>query len=237
LVWDAEAKEVAVKPGETNAHFVFNLTNRSPEEVSIDQVRTSCGCTVAKLPKLPWKLPPGTNGQIEVAMDLRGKRGALTKMVYVHTSAGVKNLTVKASIPDAAAGMTGSRGRNLQIASADRQAVFKNDCAECHAKPAANKQGKELYSAACGICHEAEHRAAMVPDLKNLNRSTDRIYWKVWITQGKVGSLMPAFAQSAGGPLSAEQINSLVDYLAEAIPSRPASAPAAPTAGSGSALP
>jgi len=30
---------------------------------------------------------------------------------------------------------------------------------------------------------------------------------------------MPAFAQAEGGPLTGEQIDSLVDYLAKAIPS------------------
>ena len=68
----------------------------------------------------------------------------------------------------------------------------------------------------------------MVPDLHNLNHSTDRIFWRVWISKGKVGSLMPAFARTEGGPLSDEQIASLVDYLAENVPSRPAAAPTVP---------
>ncbi len=228
LVWDAEVKEYTASPGETNATFTFNLTNTAPTEVTIERVQASCACTVARLPNLPWKLAPGTNGQIEVAVDLRGKRGQFSKMVYVYTSAGTKNLMVKLNMPDAAPGLAGDRSRNMQIATADRQAVFKNDCAKCHAEPAAGKQGKELYAAACGVCHDAEHRATMVPDLHNLNHSTDRIFWRVWISKGKVGSLMPAFARTEGGPLSDEQIASLVDYLGENIPSRPAAAPTAP---------
>jgi mono/diheme cytochrome c family protein len=196
--------------------------------VTIERVQASCACTVAKLPNLPWKLAPGTNGQIEVAVDLRGKRGQFSKMVYVYTSAGPKNLMVKLNMPDAGPNLANDRSRNMQIATADRQAVFKNDCAKCHAEPTAGKKGNELYAAACGVCHDAEHRATMVPDLHNLNHSTDRIFWKVWISKGKVGSLMPGFAQVEGGPLSDEQIASLVDYLAENIPSRPATAPTAP---------
>ena len=41
------------------------------------------------------------------------------------------------------------------IAKADRQAIFKADCATCHAKPGEGKYGKALYDAVCAICHEA----------------------------------------------------------------------------------
>ncbi len=74
LVWDADVKEYTAKPGETNAEFTFELTNTGPTEVLIGDVRTSCGCTVARLPEYPWRLAPGTNGQIHVNADLRGRR-------------------------------------------------------------------------------------------------------------------------------------------------------------------
>ena len=83
--------------------------------------------------------------------------------------------------------------------------------------------GQELFVAACGICHEAEHRASMVPDLHALPHETSRGFWYVWITFGKTNSLMPGFAESEGGPLTSEQIGTLVDYLSETIPSKPAS--------------
>lgn len=228
LVWDAETKEYTARPGETNVLLTFNLTNTAPFEVLINDVRTSCGCTVARLPEYPWKLAAGTNGQIQVTADLRGKRGMLHKMVYVYTAAyGVKPLTVKVNIPDPALGAMGDRSRNLQIAAADRQAVFKNDCAKCHLEPAIGKKGAELYTAACAICHDAEHRASMVPDLRALNHPTSRDLWKTWVIQGKPGTLMPAFAKSEGGPLTDEQIDSLAEYLSVHLPSRTAAAPSA----------
>jgi hypothetical protein len=46
-------------------------------------------------------------------------------------------------------GLDMDRLRNIQLAMADRQVVFKNDCAECHAKPAIGKTGQPLYEAAC----------------------------------------------------------------------------------------
>jgi mono/diheme cytochrome c family protein len=197
--------------------------------VFVNDVRTSCGCTIARLPAYPWRLAPGTNGQIQVTADLRGKRGLLHKMVYVYTANyGVQSLAVKVNIPDNLAGAMGDRARNLQIAAADRQAVFKNDCAKCHAEPVVGKKGAELYTAACAICHDAEHRASMVPDLRTLKHPTGPEHWRTWVAHGKVGTLMPAFAKSEGGPLTDEQVDSLVEYLVERIPSQTAASPPVP---------
>jgi mono/diheme cytochrome c family protein len=220
LVFDAVQKNYSAKVGETNAHLSFSVTNVSNADVTINAVRTSCGCTVAKLPSLPWKLTPGTNGEVQVTVDLRGKRGSITKTVTVDSTAGVKLLTVNINIPEAPApatttiaGNMNDRTRNQMSALADRQAVFKGECASCHADKTVGKKGPELFVAACGICHEAEHRASMVPDLNALTTAASREYWFAWITRGKIGTLMPGFAKGEGGPLSREQVDSLVDYL------------------------
>ena len=62
LVWDAEAKEYTAKAGQTNATLAFSVTNASPSDVVIHRVRSSCGCTVTKLPRQPWVLGPGEGG-------------------------------------------------------------------------------------------------------------------------------------------------------------------------------
>ncbi len=230
LVWDAESKEYNAKPGEATANLTFNLTNVSPSEVVIANVHTSCGCTLAKTPPQPWHLPPGTNGTIEVSVNLAGKFGTVVKTVTVSGNAGVKTLMVKVNIPTPApqlqqpqAAGEMNRSANTRAAMADRQAVFKGDCATCHV-PTVAKMGRELYVAGCGICHDAEHRATMVPDLHApkqplpIDDSARRLYWAKWITEGKAGSLMPAFAQANGGPLNNEQITSLVNYLSTDFP-------------------
>lgn len=224
LAWDAATKEYSAKLGELMAHFTFRVTNVSPAEVVINSVRTSCGCTLAKIPGQPWKLPSGTNGEMEVTVDLRGKSGVLTKMITVDSTAGMQALTIKVSIPAQVTVNPMDRTKNQQMALADRQAVFRGDCATCHLQPTLGKQGHDLYVAACGICHDAEHRATMVPDLAHLKHPTDSDYWRKWITSGKPGSLMPAFAQAEGGPLGESQIISLVEYLSKKHPSAPASA-------------
>jgi mono/diheme cytochrome c family protein len=112
------------------------------------------------------------------------------------------------------------RAAGLKAAKADRQAVFKGDCASCHVKKVEGKYGQQIFKALCAICHEAEHRAVFVPDLANLKVPTDEAFWRTWISLGKPGSLMPAFAKSQGGPLDDLQIASLAAYLNAVYPSK-----------------
>jgi mono/diheme cytochrome c family protein len=223
LAWSGDSLDYAAQPGEMAAHFTFFVTNVSSEIVVIHSLTRSCGCTEATMPQTPWQLAPGTNGPITATIDLRGKSGRISKPLTVNSSAGQKVLFLNVTIPAAAS--TGSfnveRDRNVEMARANRQVVFTGDCAKCHAEPAAGKSGQELYVAACAICHDAEHRAAMVPDLRALKHTASAEYWSEWIATSKPGSLMPAFAKTEGGPLSSEQINSLVTYLVAAIPGRP----------------
>ena len=233
IKWDAETKDYTPKPGESEAKYSFWLTNVSSSEILINSVRTSCGCTVAKLPSQPWHIAPGEGGPIEVTLSLAGKSGLITKGVTVDTSVGIKQLIVKAnlpagsapgSLPVQASGTMGDteRLKNMQQALADRQVVFKNaDCAKCHADPAKGKtDGRILYAAVCATCHNSHLRAAAVPELRTLPHPTNADYWRQWITHGRAGSMMPAFAESEGGPLNEQQISALVDFMVKAFPSR-----------------
>jgi mono/diheme cytochrome c family protein len=211
LAFDALHKQVVARAGQTNAMVSFTLTNVSTAPVVIRDVALSCGCSVATMPAKPWTLKPGEHGQVTVTTDVRGKRGSLVKTAIVYASSGTRVLTYQVNIQEPST--PEERARNQSLAKTDRQAVFKGECANCHASPAKGKTGKELFTAACGICHEAEHRASMVPDLKALKKPATRDYWLQWITHGKPDTLMPAFATKAGGPLTDAQIHSLVEFL------------------------
>jgi mono/diheme cytochrome c family protein len=201
---------------------VIWVTNSVGQPVTIGTVHPSCGCTTAQLPSLPWTLPPGTNGQIGVTVNLAGKFGTIVKSVHVGTDHGSRDLIVQiAIVPLSDRPLSDAeRARQMAIAKVDRQAVFKNDCATCHMNRGQYKYGKELYDADCGICHDAENRASMVPDLHNLKVATNQEFWNTWISHGKAGSFMPAFATSDGGPLTDMQIASLAAYLNSAIPTK-----------------
>jgi cytochrome c5 len=200
LVWDATFKETFARSGDTNVLVAFTFTNTATTNFTIEKVTTSCGCSLAVLPQQPWRLEPGTTGDIAVRTDLRGKRGVLVKSAILYTSGGIKVLTFRINIQE-------------PLIEAERQAVFKGDCARCHVEPTRGKTGKELFAAACGICHETEHRASMVPDLRMLKTPGTADYWRSKIAMGKPNSLMPAFAAKEGGPLTEDQIQSLVGFL------------------------
>ena len=231
LVWDAELKEANVQPGVAKVDFKFCFTNTTSSEISIQSAKSTCFCTVAKLPSEPWAIPAGGTGVIDVTMDLAGKRGSVTKAVNVATTAGNKSLLIRVNIPYdpipapvtlpvvSGSGSEEERLKNLQMALADRQVVFKKaECAECHAKPAAHVfSGAELYAGVCAVCHDSAHRASTVPDLKIAGNGQNLDYWRNWIAHGRPGTMMPAFAKSEGGPLSESQLEALAEYLSMTV--------------------
>jgi cytochrome c553 len=219
LAWDSPRKATDAPANADAAHFVFNFTNISSDNVVIMGAHGSCSCTVTELPTTPWTIPPGTSGQIGATVNLQGKSGILFKTVTVSTDKGSTNLVIVVTILPLPAMSDADRARGVSMAKVDRQAVFQNDCATCHVKPGNGKYGKALYDAVCGVCHEGEHRATMVPDLHALKTPTTDEFWRTWIAHGKAGSLMPAFSTADGGPLSDMQIASIAAYLDQAIPS------------------
>jgi len=222
LAWDQLTKAADAAADQAAAQFDFSFTNVSSGRVVVLSVHPSCGCTTAQLPPMPWMIEAGTNGHIGITVNLAAKTGTLVKTVNVVTDKGNLNLLVRITILQPVIPVMNDvdRARALESAKADRQAVFRGDCATCHVKPGVGKYGKALYDVSCGICHESEHRATMVKDLHDIKTPTNEDFWRTWIMHGKPGSLMPAFSSAEGGPLNDVQINSLAAYLNAAIPSK-----------------
>jgi mono/diheme cytochrome c family protein len=218
LVWDAMEKKITVKADESRVNFTFSVTNTSANPVRIYSINPSCGCTDTELPRNPWILAPGEKNTFRGTIDILGKHGSLAKMLYVGSIPGTQTLTLLLEVPEPD---PKTRSSNQQLAKADRQAVFKNDCASCHLKPAQGLSGQQLFNAACSICHGSDRRASMVPDLEIAREKRDVAYWSKWITEGKEGTLMPAFSAKHGGPLTTEQVTALAEYLAGSLPSEP----------------
>ena len=230
FVWDALEKFTKTGEMNQNAEFTFWVTNTSSSNASIIHTESSCDCTVAKMPSQPWLFKPGESGSLSVKMNLMGRNGRVTKEIYVGTSHGGQTLRVHADIPLTPAPFNVSaRQRDMMAARKDRQSVFSGSCAACHAMPTVGRMGEPLFNKACAICHISDHRAAMVPDLAALKQPTNAEYWRTWITHGKEGTLMPAFARSAGGILDTNQIESLVEFLVKKYPSNSAAAVATET--------
>ena len=143
------------------------------------------------------------------------------KNITITTDKGMKSVMMRIDfLPAVVIKMTDEqKAAGIAASKTDRQAVFKNDCATCHTKNISGRYGQELYKNACAICHEAENRATIVPDLGKLTVPTNEDFWRTWITYGKPGSVMPAFAKSQGGPLDDLQIASLAQFLNTLHPS------------------
>jgi cytochrome c5 len=221
LVWDAMEKK-QVLPGMTNlAVFTFWVTNNSTSDAVIGWVEAECDCTVIDASKVfPWTIAPGAGGPLNIRVNIRGRFGDFVKTVTVHTAHGPQVLTVSMKIPLTPAPSNVSvRQKDLMVAKADRQALFRGSCAMCHAVPTVGLTGAALFTKACAICHQAEPRAEMVPDLAALKHPTDADHWRRWITLGKAGTVMPAFAHAEGGILNTNQIESLVEYVMKQFPS------------------
>ena len=229
IVWDGLIKSADATNEQEFVNFTSCFTNVATNALTILSVHPSCGCTTAELPLVPWLIPPGGNGTMKLSVNLQGKAGTLFKSVNISTDKGSKALMLRINIlppPPPKPLSEAERAKGVAAAKIDRQAVFKGDCASCHLKKSEGKYGQQLFEIVCAICHEANPRATMVPDLGNLPPPTNEEFWRVWITAGKAGSLMPAFASSQGGPLNDLQIASLAAYLNAVHPSKTLPAPA-----------
>ena len=224
LTWDSLGKRYQSRPEELDIKFTFHFLNKTKKEISIKETFTSCGCTVAKLPATPWIIKPGEKGSIPITMDVRGKSGVIEKQTTVVTDLGNVTLTTKVAIGAIKSAnkprkrSKEERAANLKLAAQNRQAIFQNNCVECHVEPTKGKRGRQLYATACGICHDATNRASFVTELRSISKGKTQSYWEQWVKDSKPGSLMPAFSKKHGGPLDDSQIRSLVAYLTRVFP-------------------
>ncbi len=232
LSWQPQNPVHQVVPGEVGARFTFTAKNLTDSDAVILDVRPSCDCTTAEMPSRPWHIKAHETGKLEVIMDLRDKvfpttvPGALYRSLDIFGDGFTNILNFTVVVPP---GLTNSFTSNQvtrlwwqQLTLVNHQAPLKNNqCINCHFLPAYGKSGEYLYHTACGICHESKDRSSLVPDLAKLNTPISTNYWRDWITAGKLGTLMPGFASTNGGPLDDEQVRGLVDYLTKAYP-RPA---------------
>jgi len=240
IAFDAEAKELVIKEGSTTADFVFSYKNVSAGAVIIEKIVTSCGCTTASV-MCPLTVETGESGSIPVTLIVAGRQGIIRKTVAIETNRGTKVLSIQATIPQAFGASDVQSSEQLVVdgalpvqkrepdnhslsdmramramritAARDRQSVFKGECATCHVTPAVGKFGKELYATACAICHEAKNHATMVKNLRTLPHSNHPEFWRKSINIGVPNSFMPAFSEIEGGPLSSEQVESLVKFM------------------------
>jgi hypothetical protein len=84
-----------VKVGKKPTHK-YKFTNTGDADLLIQNIGTTCGCTVASYPKTPIK--PGKKGAISVAFNTEGKSGPQAKGVNIYYHGGEANLIVLADV-------------------------------------------------------------------------------------------------------------------------------------------
>ena len=101
LKWDNEQQVFETKPQEKAIETKYRFTNIGPSPISIEEVRTSCGCTTATLKKKEYA--PGETGEIEAKFVFAGRIGHQEKWIIVTTSFAPMQPTVLrlvANIPE-----------------------------------------------------------------------------------------------------------------------------------------
>ena len=81
LRWDAKTQEVRPNSQEKTARADFGFTNASSQPVTIESVRSSCGCTTAALEKKTYQ--PGEKGRIVAIFTIGSRQGTQVKAIRV----------------------------------------------------------------------------------------------------------------------------------------------------------
>ena len=102
LVWEEQTIELHPKAGDAEAVANFKYQNKGGKPIRINNVRSSCGCTVASLKKN--EVAPGEKGEVTATFKIGGRTGLQQKTVTVETDdpdAPTTNLLLKAVIEQA----------------------------------------------------------------------------------------------------------------------------------------
>jgi hypothetical protein len=98
LKWDTTEQSLKAKPGDREIVATYRFTNAGTTPVTIDTVKTSCGCTTAALAKNDYA--PGESGQIVGRMDIGSRTGHQEKSIVVTTKQNPKSPTVLRLLAD-----------------------------------------------------------------------------------------------------------------------------------------
>ncbi len=204
LQFDTTAYDFGVVKQDDPVKFGFKFRNAGKGDLILESIKTSCGCTAASSSSGPFK--PGESSVVEASYTTSGKFGHTQKEIKVFSNdpRSPHSLMITGTVTEASHPM-----------KATGEFLFAGSCAECHAKPAKGKQGKELYDAACFMCHDLPQSKGknMIASDQNSLAQILKSDLKRMIANGLKGTSMPGFATKHGGPLSKDQIQSLVDYI------------------------
>jgi mono/diheme cytochrome c family protein len=188
-------------------HHIFKVTNNGNADLILNRAYASCGCTTALLSKALLK--PAEQAELIVTIDTAMKQEKVAKLVYVSSNDPkhpVSSVKLLMDVQDPHRGM--ARDGETKIFS-------DQHCASCHVARGIGKLGMNLYNADCAMCHGPKAEGAVGPALfgpYNDAAFTNQIV-KITSHGSPVHRSMPGFLKQSGGPLTSEEIDSIVAYL------------------------
>lgn len=82
LKWQQLRADLTPVANEKSVEAVFPFVNEGPAAVTIKSLKSSCGCTTARLEKKIYA--PGEKGEVRARFDIGRRRGPQVKTVAVH---------------------------------------------------------------------------------------------------------------------------------------------------------
>lgn len=191
----------------TIVEHIFVIRNSGGDTLKISSTRASCGCTAAVVDEK--SIPPGGESRLKVTFNSNNKgAGHITKTVTItsNTDPPTTVVTIEGTIV-----VDPSQHKTTMM---HLDGIFKGDCAKCHVEKGVGKFGAELYAADCAVCHGPKSEKKPGPTLtSNQMLSHGAVQLERIIRHGLRGTNMPAFTTRELGPLSDEQIGSVVEYI------------------------
>ena len=150
-------------------------------------------------------VPAGESSELKVTFDPSGYNGTVRKSIALTTN-DPSNPRVLISVLADVTFVEQERDESGHP-PIKGQSMFYGQCAECHAAPASGRSGADLYAAVCSMCHGDRGQGGSAPDLRSpKDPETTLLY-------GTPNPKMPGFSDMMGGPLTAEQVESLVELI------------------------
>lgn len=190
--------------------FVVNISNKGGKVLKIRSVKPSCGCTATMIDS--YSISPGDSTRLKISFDPSGKaEGEIKKTITVYSNSAedtAVQIVFKATI---------KRGVHATTASMKMNNIFEGECANCHYLRGKGFKGAMLYVNDCAICHASLllNAAPRLEQLRSSNISEDSL--DEIISMGRPEKNMPGFNSNVHGPLTDNDIRSLVDYIKENI--------------------
>lgn len=197
---------------DSEVQATFYLYNVGGDYLRIDNIETTCGCTVAEIENKV--IAPGDYAEVIATLDTSLKLGKVAKKITVHSNdpkTPEYELFLKGDVEFKMVG-------HERIEVKDPLVLFKGKCATCHVDRGVGKVGKDLFVADCAMCHgfTGEGRKDIAPSLLTGMPDDDTHFESIRkiIAEGTPHSPeMPPYSTAKGGPLNDDEIESLVNYL------------------------